>query len=957
MGKLLQKMRRGKKNTGKKKLDWTEYEEDYESDEEYYGEDEEDDYGDDVSGPDEEAYYEDDEAWETDGNYEDDEVWETDGNYEDDEVWETDGNYEDDEVWEADGDYEDEEAYEPDGDEYYEDDESYEIDGDLYSEDDAYYEEEDDYEADDEENYEDEEYYEDEEAYESEDEEYYEDEGAYESDDEYYEDDEEDYEDDDFEIDEDEEEYDDDYDDEEDEEYDDDDDVPEGVMGKVVYKLTHMSAVDYIIALTSAAVLILAVVTGTMYLGAKSSQAQIETFAEIGVGIEDIHMIGESGLVAIADAQASRLAAAETEAEQEEDQEEEKEQEKAGDTEVVMNLTSIQKDLKIKFINKKTGKLIPNIEFEVEVKTPSGNTVTYKDDDKDGIIYKTDIEPGKYKVKIISPASDSTYQISAEETAITVRDKIEYKKVDVSDEVKTEAQVNVAVEDTKVNETVVESTNTDTVEWVESTKTLIDGTEETEEGYEKIDRSSIADPAQQASAGFRLLTGIDAREPDAPTEGEDEQNPPKEEETPEPEKPTAEPTQAPEPEPDPTAAPTEKPVEAPPTAAPTEKPTAAPTAVPTQKPTPAPEKPTEKPAPAPTEKPTAKPTPAPTGIPTQKPTPVPTAAPTATAKATASPTVSPSAKPSGSPAPSATPTATPKNLKEDTTSVLKTTSGEVLYVKDGDGHFREAKYADYYNSSIKEFYRKVSTTKGEYRYTGWQEIDGATYFFDKNGNKVTGEQVIQGAKYTFNSDGSLNTGSGHLGIDVSKWNGNIDWNAVKNSGVSYVIIRCGYRGSTTGALIEDPMFRSNIKGASAAGLKVGVYFFTQAVNEVEAVEEASMVLGLIKGYNISYPVFLDVEPSNGRGDKIDAGTRTAVCRAFCQTIQNSGYKSGIYANKTWLNSYVDAPSLASYKIWLAQYAAAPSYSKTKYDMWQYSSKGKVAGISGSVDMNISYMGY
>lgn len=153
------------------------------------------------------------------------------------------------------------------------------------------------------------------------------------------------------------------------------------------------------------------------------------------------------------------------------------------------------------------------------------------------------------------------------------------------------------------------------------------------------------------------------------------------------------------------------------------------------------------------------------------------------------------------------------------------------------------------------------------------------------------------------------------------------------------------------------MFRSNIKGASAAGLKVGVYFFTQAVNEVEAVEEASMVLGLIKGYNISYPVFLDVEPSNGRGDRIDAGTRTAACRAFCQTIQNSGYRSGIYANKTWLNSYVDAPGLASYKIWLAQYAAAPSYNKTKYDMWQYSSTGKVAGISGSVDMNISYMGY
>lgn len=283
-----------------------------------------------------------------------------------------------------------------------------------------------------------------------------------------------------------------------------------------------------------------------------------------------------------------------------------------------------------------------------------------------------------------------------------------------------------------------------------------------------------------------------------------------------------------------------------------------------------------------------------------------------------------------------------------------------MYVKDSDGKFREAKYADYYNKDIKEFYKLVSKKTGEYRYTGWQTLDGVTYFFDKNGNKVTGEQVIQGAKYNFNSDGSLNSSSGVLGIDVSKWNGNIDWNAVKNSGVSYVIIRCGYRGSTTGALIEDPMFKSNIKGASGAGLKVGVYFFTQAVDEVEAVQEASMVLSLIKGYNISFPVFLDVEATtgnNGRADKISTASRTAVCRAFCQTIQNSGYKAGIYANKTWLNSYIDTPSLTNYRIWLAQYASAPSYTRTKYDMWQYSSKGRISGISTDVDMNISYMGY
>ena len=223
---------------------------------------------------------------------------------------------------------------------------------------------------------------------------------------------------------------------------------------------------------------------------------------------------------------------------------------------------------------------------------------------------------------------------------------------------------------------------------------------------------------------------------------------------------------------------------------------------------------------------------------------------------------------------------------------------------------------------------------------------------------VKGTQVIQGATYNFDATtGALVASSGILGIDVSKWNGTIDWNAVKNSGVNYVIIRCGYRGSTTGALIEDPKFKSNIKGATSAGLKVGVYFFSQATNEVEAVEEASMVLSLVSGYKLSYPVFLDVEPSGGRGDGISTETRTAVINAFCQTISNSGYSAGVYANKTWLNSKINTGSLASsYKIWLAQYAAAPSYGG-RYHIWQYTSKGSVNGISGNVDMNLSYLGY
>jgi GH25 family lysozyme M1 (1,4-beta-N-acetylmuramidase) len=286
--------------------------------------------------------------------------------------------------------------------------------------------------------------------------------------------------------------------------------------------------------------------------------------------------------------------------------------------------------------------------------------------------------------------------------------------------------------------------------------------------------------------------------------------------------------------------------------------------------------------------------------------------------------------------------------QNDKKNLLKDRNGEQLYVLEGD-KYREAVYADYYTAT--KFF-----IKGDAKYTGWQTIDGKVYYFDANGKKVTGEQVIQGAKYNFASDGTLVTGSGTMGIDVSKWNGNIDWNAVKNSGISYVIIRCGYRGSSQGMLVEDPKFATNIKGATGVGLKVGVYFFTQAVDEVEAVEEASYVLDKVKNYKISYPIFLDVEPSGGRGDKINKATRTAVCKAFCETIRRGGYTSGIYANKTWLNEKIDTASLAAYKIWLAQYAATPTYTG-RYDMWQYKSTGKVSGISGDVDLNLSYLGY
>ncbi|MDE7324396.1 MAG: Ig-like domain-containing protein, partial [Lachnospiraceae bacterium] len=294
------------------------------------------------------------------------------------------------------------------------------------------------------------------------------------------------------------------------------------------------------------------------------------------------------------------------------------------------------------------------------------------------------------------------------------------------------------------------------------------------------------------------------------------------------------------------------------------------------------------------------------------------------------------------------------NASSDTTTKLKDKNGNQIYIKNSDGSYREAVYADYFSNA--EFY---IIAQPQYRYTGWQTIDGKTYFYDKNGNVVTGTQIIQGVTYNFGADGAIATtaNGSTFGIDVSRHNGNIDWNAVKASGVDYVIIRCGYRGSATGVLIEDQTFRTNIKGATAAGLKVGVYVFSQAVNEVEAVKEASLAVSLVKGYNLTYPIFIDTESSGGRADRIDKATRTAVVNAFCQTVASAGYKPGIYASKTWFEDKLNMGAVnGSYKIWLAQYSAAPTY-KGKYDLWQYSSKGKISGINTKVDLNYSYLGY
>ncbi len=233
---------------------------------------------------------------------------------------------------------------------------------------------------------------------------------------------------------------------------------------------------------------------------------------------------------------------------------------------------------------------------------------------------------------------------------------------------------------------------------------------------------------------------------------------------------------------------------------------------------------------------------------------------------------------------------------------------------------------------------------------GWQNIDGNRYYY-QDGKAFTGWHEIDGIQYYFSNSGVL---SSRTVIDVSRFNGNIDWNAVKASGIDYAIIRVGYRGYESGTLVMDSKFEENMSGAISAGIKVGAYIVTQAVNTTEAVEEASFIVQACSKYSISLPLVIDVESAGGgagRGDKISASTRTAVINAYSQAVRNAGYTPMLYASKSWLEGRINTGSVySSCKIWIARYNDTLGYSG-RYNMWQFRSDGGVDGINGCVDIS------
>ena len=196
----------------------------------------------------------------------------------------------------------------------------------------------------------------------------------------------------------------------------------------------------------------------------------------------------------------------------------------------------------------------------------------------------------------------------------------------------------------------------------------------------------------------------------------------------------------------------------------------------------------------------------------------------------------------------------------------------------------------------------------------------------------------------------------YKGIDVSKHQGEIDWAKVAAAGVKFAFIRVGNRGYGSGAIVEDAQFEANIKGAISNGIQVGVYFFSQAINEQEAMEEAKFVLDKIAPYKVQCPIVIDVEKvadSEARMNKISSEQRTANTLVFLQAVEDAGYEAMLYHNMEMGLLMLDLAQFEGYNKWFAYYNKEIYYPYA-FDVWQYSDKGKVNGINGDVDLNISF---
>ncbi len=215
-------------------------------------------------------------------------------------------------------------------------------------------------------------------------------------------------------------------------------------------------------------------------------------------------------------------------------------------------------------------------------------------------------------------------------------------------------------------------------------------------------------------------------------------------------------------------------------------------------------------------------------------------------------------------------------------------------------------------------------------------IDGILHYYDINGREAE-----------------------KIGLDVSFYNNQIDWTAVKAQGIDFVIVRLGGRGwGSRGVLYGDRQTQIYLRGAREAGLEIGAYFYSTAKNPAEALEEASAALATLDGMSLDLPLFIDMEYSGnypyGRSDTLSQGMRADIVSTFCDAVESAGYRAGIYASEGYLRYDLDSQATSWLPVWLASYTVdnlLPTYTG-KYEIWQYTDSGRVGGIDGPVDMNL-----
>lgn len=241
-------------------------------------------------------------------------------------------------------------------------------------------------------------------------------------------------------------------------------------------------------------------------------------------------------------------------------------------------------------------------------------------------------------------------------------------------------------------------------------------------------------------------------------------------------------------------------------------------------------------------------------------------------------------------------------------------------------------------------------------YEGWVLSNGELYYL-KNGAALVGLQLIDGKYYYFDEHGVK---AEALGVDVSTYSENIDWERVRRQGIGFAIVRLGGRGWTSGSIYGDLRCEAYLRGAKKAGVKLGAYFYSTAINETEAVQEADAVLRVLKGRALDLPIYVDVERSGeyprGRADRLDAAERSRIVSVFCERIRSAGYDAGVYSGKYYFTTSLLPEVLGRYSIWIAHYTAdrlPPSYDRF-YDIWQYTESGNVDGICCGTDMNVMF---